>query len=116
MGSDDALVRQGEEPTKDNAIPPASRLVSIVGHAIMACISMGLAFLVFSTVAMHIPPFNLEKLERLRPGMSKDQVVAVLGAPSHDHVVQWTYAGLGWPMVHIYFDVNERFESSEYDY
>lgn len=116
MGSDDVLVCQGEEPTKDSAIPPASRLVGIVGHAILGCISMGLAFLVFSAVVMHIPPFNLEKLERLRPGMSKDQVVAVLGAPSHEHVDQWTYAGLGWPMVHIYFGADEKFESSEYDY
>ena len=93
--------------------------VRSLGKLILVGIATASLLFVFLMATFKMPPFDLDKLEQLKPGMRKAEVKLVLGDPSTDEdksKFQWTYAGWGWPMVHIYFDVNERFESSEYDY
>ena len=63
------------------------------------------------------PPFNLTLLERLAPGMTPEEVRAVLGSPTGTHEREWAYSRpLAWPIVYIYFDDSGRYKSSEYDY
>lgn len=116
MGSDEAAKRCDSKWPVVGAELSASWLVNVVGHGTIVSIFLVLALLMFSVVAMHIPPINLEKLEELRPGMSAEEVTAVLGEPTHIESDQWIYAGWGWPMVHVHFAADGHYESSEYDY
>lgn len=86
------------------------------GKLVLVGVTTAVLLFVLLMATFNMPPFDLDKLEQLKPGMTKEEVTLVLGTPTHEMNDQWTYAGWGWPMVHIYFDVNERFESSEYDY
>jgi hypothetical protein len=63
------------------------------------------------------PPFDLARLQQLRPGMSQQEVRKILGAPKSDYGDHWAYARfMAWPIVYIRFDESNRFRASEYDY
>lgn len=103
--------------TSIRAITPV--FVTFLGKLILVGATTAVLLFIFAMATISMPPFDLDKLEQLKPGMTKDEVKVVLGHPSsdeQDNGAHWVYDGWGWPMVHIYFDVNERFESSEYDY
>lgn len=63
------------------------------------------------------PPFDLARLQQLRPGMSQQEVRQILGAPKSDYGDHWAYSrSMAWPIVYVYFDQSNRFVKSEYDY
>lgn len=63
------------------------------------------------------PPFDLGRLQQLRPGMSQAEVREILGAPQSDYGDNWAYSRfLAWPIVYVRFDESRRFTESEYDY
>lgn len=108
----------GEGP--DTSIGAIARVfVRFLGKPILVAMATAVLLFIFAMSTINLPQFDLDKLEQLKPGMTKEDVKAVLGDPSTDEdksKFQWVYAGWGWPMVHVYFDADERFESSEYDY
>jgi hypothetical protein len=63
------------------------------------------------------PPFDLARLQQLRPGMSQPEVRQILGAPKSDYGDHWAYSRfMAWPIVYVRFDENKRFTKSDYDY
>lgn len=65
------------------------------------------------------PPMPLSKLQMLQKGMSKRQVILILGEPTtkYDASSEWAYSRLlSWPIVYIYFDKQGRFKEHRYDY
>lgn len=63
------------------------------------------------------PPFRLSLLEKLTPGMSKEEVREILPVPNYDGGSTWSYAReRAWPIMYIHFDGSGRFVSSEYDF
>lgn len=63
------------------------------------------------------PPFDLARLQQLRPGMSQADVRRLLGPPRSDFGDHWAYSRfLAWPIVYVRFDERGRFAESEYDY
>ena len=62
-------------------------------------------------------PVDLDDLDRLEVGMSKDEVRAIVGRPKYDSGSSWTYEQtLSWPLVYIYFDDDNRFARVRLDY
>jgi hypothetical protein len=63
------------------------------------------------------PPFDLTRLQQLRPGMSRAEVRHVLGSPKSDYGDHWAYSRfMAWPVVYVRFDEGGRFTRSDYDY
>ncbi len=63
------------------------------------------------------PPFDLARLQQLRPGMSQAEVRGILGAPKSDYGDHWAYSRfMAWPIVYVRFDQSGQFTKSEYDY
>jgi hypothetical protein len=88
----------------------------------LGLVAGGLAFAAFTVVVLLIwnferPPIDLALLERLRAGMSRGEVEAVLGAPTKrfgDR--EWLYSRRGaWPIVRVWFDAGGGFVRSVYD-
>jgi outer membrane protein assembly factor BamE (lipoprotein component of BamABCDE complex) len=64
-------------------------------------------------------PVPQKRLEQLSPGMSQEQVRAIIGTPSkiHDNGREWVYTkGLSWSMTMVYFDDDGRFVRYVIDY
>lgn len=63
------------------------------------------------------PPFDLEKLQWLKVGMSQQQVREVLGTPRSDSGESWAYSRfMAWPTVKVRFDESRRLKDWDYDY
>lgn len=61
-------------------------------------------------------PFDLALLKSLQPGMSKSEVVKILGSPRSEFDSSWHYARVGaWPILHVDFDNQDRLVSFESD-
>ncbi len=61
-------------------------------------------------------PFDLSLLKSLQPGMTKSEVVKILGSPRSEFGSSWHYARVGaWPILHVYFDTQDRLVSFESD-
>lgn len=75
------------------------------------------AGLLFAMWRFDQPPFDLRLLDRLEPGMSKQQVREILGAPDHPTEGDtWSYSAFfAWPVVHVRFDAAGGLVSHEYD-
>ncbi len=88
----------------------------------LAATAVGLLLVGYFLWSLNRPPFPLERLERLEPGMTSAQVREMLGEPdSVDGVAgeteTWAYARtLSWPIVYVYFDSQGLFEKHVYDY
>lgn len=71
----------------------------------------------FVVSAFNAPPFPLERLDQLSPGMTQADVKEVLGPPSERYDDSWVYSrSFSWPLVRIYFDDQGQFSRSVYDY
>ena len=63
------------------------------------------------------PPFDLDLLDQLQPGMTQAEIRRVLGSPSSVYSDSWAYSRyMAWPIVYIRFDDAGRFAESEYDF
>ena len=75
-----------------------------------------LGFIAWPFWAMNRPPFALSKMEKISPGMSKAEILAILPEPTYDEGTTWTYSRKNsWSIMYLYFDGSDRFLSSEYD-
>lgn len=62
------------------------------------------------------PPFDLERLNQLQPGMTKADVSRKLGKPTSDFGDHWAYSRfIGWPIVYVYFDDQGRLVRRVFD-
>ena len=84
----------------------------------MAVLALPLAAVVYGIAMFDSPPFALERLDRLSPGMTKAEVEGILGPPGEAYGQrEWAYSRpYSWPMVKVYFDDEGHFVRSEYDY
>jgi hypothetical protein len=72
------------------------------------------------------PPFPLSRLESLRPGMTTNEVKAILELPNDTYVltnetaqpfVHWAYRRAGsWPIVYVHFHPDGTLDRHVYDY
>lgn len=98
---------------RSNVVRLLGRVLRIVA-ALLVLAVLGCAWVLWN---FDRPPFDLAKLERLSPGMSKSDVREVLGRPRHVGEASWVYIRLGsWPLVQVYFDASGRFVRSEFDF
>ena len=97
--------RIGERMTSER--PSTRRAVwPLVGCVIVCVMLVALPF-ACSYWVMESLPVSERALERVRPGMSKDSVREILGAPSSVGKGKtqevWTYSGWCWAHVYVYF-------------
>lgn len=88
-------------------------LLRILGAGVVLVV-VGFAFMLFQ---FNRPPFDLALLDRLRVGMTQDQVRSILGKAQLEEDGSWHYHRMmAWPIVHVYFDTDDKFKSCSYDY
>jgi hypothetical protein len=65
------------------------------------------------------PAVSAKALNSIQTGASKAEVVKVLGEPTSKYAPgnKWAYfRTMGWSVVTVYFDENERYTFYKYDY
>lgn len=65
------------------------------------------------------PPLALKKSLQLQPGMTTNQVRAILGKPGNisQDGQTWSYSRpLAWPIFYVYFDPRGHYLSNQYDF
>jgi hypothetical protein len=113
---DSAVILSRNKPVEE------VRFMRRVASVVLAATAVGLLFGGYLLRSFNRPPFPLERLERLEPGMTAVQVREVLGEPDSvegeaDGAETWAYARtLSWPIVNVYFDSQGLFEEHVYDY
>lgn len=76
-----------------------------------------LGFLAWPLWQVNRPPFALSKMEKISKGMSKAKILEILPEPTYEDGSSWTYSRKSsWPIMYLYFDENDLFVKSEYDY
>jgi hypothetical protein len=86
------------------------RVTAILAAIAIAC----LAFVVWQ---FNQPPFDLARLDHLRPGMTQHHVRQLLGSPSSVYEDSWAYSAfMAWPIVYVYFDDSGAYVSHRYDH
>lgn len=69
--------------------------------------------------ALNRPPVQVEKLNAIKQGATREEVQSALGKPTNTYEAnrKWAYSRpFGWSIVYVYFDEQGRFEKYEYDY
>lgn len=69
--------------------------------------------------AFNWPPVQVEKLNAIKQGTTREEVQSALGKPTHTYEANrtWVYSRpFGWSIVYVYFDEQGGFEKYEYDY
>lgn len=63
------------------------------------------------------PSVDMEKVQALFPGASKEEVRVAIGEPDDmtETGLTWVYTRAGWAIVYVYFDEEERFEKYRFD-
>lgn len=99
--------------TSTAAKSPLQRTLQVLGVAAVFAI----ACVAWAAWNFNRPPFDLRELDRLRPGMSKDEVARLLGKPESDFGNSWAYSRfMAWPIVYVYFDDQGKLLRHEYDH
>jgi hypothetical protein len=91
-------------------IPPAVKAIGLI-------LLLSVMVIAWAIWNFNQPPFDLARLQQLRPGMSQQEVRQILGPPKSDFGDHWAYSrSMAWPIVYVRFDQSNRFTTSEYDY
>jgi len=61
-------------------------------------------------------PVTMHRLARVKTGMTKSDVVRILGEPSVRQSNDWRYSGMTWCFVVVTFDKDERVVLVEHDH
>jgi hypothetical protein len=131
MSDVNAPVSPGPEPS---AAEPSSHqvptglekacgiLLALLGWGSLVCLGL----LTYVICTFDSPPFDLRELGKLKLGMSRAEVRAVLGSPEHVYPARpddpgvgesWSYSRpFSWPIVYVYFDSEGRFREHRYDH
>lgn len=106
-------VRCGSRRGRDRGTELVQRAL-LIGMALLA---LPLAVAIYGITMFDSPPFALERLDKLSPGMNKAEVEEILGGPGETYGQrEWVYSRpYSWPIVKVYFDDEGRFVRSEYD-
>lgn len=85
----------------------------------LAVFAVGICFLllaigIWSYRFMETPSFDLQRMEQIELGMTKDEVRKILGEPHSDFGNSWAWS-TGWPIVYVYFDAEGRYREWVYD-
>jgi hypothetical protein len=104
--------------------PPLATMCALVKTAFSMTVRALGVLLLFCTVGLgwlmwnfNRPPFDLQRLEQLRVGMSQEETRQILGPPTSGDSNSWAYSRpMAWPIVYVRFDESGGFQESEYDY
>ena len=83
-------------------------------------ILFGLAILAFALFwwSLALPPSAYHKVDRLREGMTLDEVIEIIGQPDSvfDNAKELAYSRpLSWGILYVYFDEQRHFVRWRYD-
>jgi outer membrane protein assembly factor BamE (lipoprotein component of BamABCDE complex) len=95
-----------EDETRDSN-QSRHELPNVVRFLPLILLAASICWFVFSHYIMDYPPVSQEKIDSLRIGMTREQVMSVLGKPSlrREGGNYWIYSRPElWYALHVYFD------------
>jgi hypothetical protein len=101
--------------------------IAIAGRCAGIIALLGVGFAGYLVATFDSPPFDLERLQLLAPGMAEKEVEALLGSPrtrarqpaGEDGPAEtcWVYSRpFSWPTVYVYFDREGRYRAYRRDF
>lgn len=100
---------ENDKPTLEGRI---LRIIGLLVTIVAVC-AVGLELLVWN---FERPPLKEHQMNSVRVGMSRTEVVQLLGSPNHTNDWQWVYTRpLAWGEFKVNFDDNGKVKNCDFD-